>query len=337
MLVLLNVINIILVSVFCIAFAVSMVDYLIFQKKLFGILAILFVLFELDVAVISLTENVPWFKRIYDETFLSVPTWKTLIYTGIFMALLVVVPKIMGMQYSRFMFTILGALVLYLLFIPVIPDSAMKAWLYYEPNQLFMLLIGIWILVSDRKMAPTFKDERIESMIRFGGWLFIIFAIAIFAEDTYVIFFVDDYKNTVYINNRSVTEDLFRIILSVNVIRAEYMYLNMHMYADLFEPKSVSNDEAAAEPEERRYSKLFLYSKEHQLTVREQEILGLLITGKKTQEIADTLQISIGTAKTHIHNIFAKVGVSRRTLLIKNYDDYTAEEFTLKKINEIFS
>lgn len=49
------------------------------------------------------------------------------------------------------------------------------------------------------------------------------------------------------------------------------------------------------------------------LTEREIEILQLMAYGKKNKEIANVLCISEGTVKTHVHNIFQKLGVEDRT------------------------
>jgi DNA-binding NarL/FixJ family response regulator len=51
----------------------------------------------------------------------------------------------------------------------------------------------------------------------------------------------------------------------------------------------------------------------HDLTQREREVLQLLVDGKTNQEIADELTISLGTARLHVSNILAKLGVSNRT------------------------
>ncbi|HET7627531.1 MAG TPA: response regulator transcription factor [Bacillales bacterium] len=50
-----------------------------------------------------------------------------------------------------------------------------------------------------------------------------------------------------------------------------------------------------------------------QLTARELEILRLIADGKTNQEIADELFIAVKTVKTHITNIFSKLGVEDRT------------------------
>jgi DNA-binding CsgD family transcriptional regulator len=45
------------------------------------------------------------------------------------------------------------------------------------------------------------------------------------------------------------------------------------------------------------------------LTAREIEILRLIAQGRDTQAIADGLVISSNTVRTHLQNIFAKLGV----------------------------
>ena len=52
------------------------------------------------------------------------------------------------------------------------------------------------------------------------------------------------------------------------------------------------------------------------LSKREQEILALILEGKSNQDIADELFISISTIKTHIYNIYRKLGVKNRLQVI---------------------
>ena len=49
------------------------------------------------------------------------------------------------------------------------------------------------------------------------------------------------------------------------------------------------------------------------LSARELEILRLVAEGLSNQQIADRLVISLGTAKTHVHNIFEKLNAKTRT------------------------
>lgn len=52
------------------------------------------------------------------------------------------------------------------------------------------------------------------------------------------------------------------------------------------------------------------------LTVREQEVLQLILSGKSNREIAGALFISESTVKTHVRNIFSKYDVGSRAQLI---------------------
>jgi NarL family two-component system response regulator LiaR len=52
---------------------------------------------------------------------------------------------------------------------------------------------------------------------------------------------------------------------------------------------------------------------EYDLTPREYEVLTLLVEGLNNPEISERLYISIGTTRTHVSNIFAKLGVSNRS------------------------
>jgi DNA-binding NarL/FixJ family response regulator len=49
------------------------------------------------------------------------------------------------------------------------------------------------------------------------------------------------------------------------------------------------------------------------LTAREAEIAHLLREGLTNQEIAERLVISTGTVRTHLENMFDKLGVHNRT------------------------
>ena len=57
------------------------------------------------------------------------------------------------------------------------------------------------------------------------------------------------------------------------------------------------------------------------LTTRELEILHLMAEGLSNREIARKLIISLGTVKTHIHNICGKLGASSRTQAIARAND----------------
>lgn len=65
------------------------------------------------------------------------------------------------------------------------------------------------------------------------------------------------------------------------------------------------------------YNLLEQNSNDYNLTNRELEIIDLVSKGYSNQQIADALCISLFTVKTHMQNIFKKMGVKNRTSLIR--------------------
>ena len=58
-----------------------------------------------------------------------------------------------------------------------------------------------------------------------------------------------------------------------------------------------------------------------QLTPRESEILQLIVAGLSNKQIEDTLFISKNTVRTHIKNLYSKLGVASRTQAVKQAHD----------------
>lgn len=54
------------------------------------------------------------------------------------------------------------------------------------------------------------------------------------------------------------------------------------------------------------------------LSKRELEVLRLLAAGMSNTVIAETLTLSTGTVKTHVHNIAGKLGAANRTEAVAN-------------------
>ena len=56
------------------------------------------------------------------------------------------------------------------------------------------------------------------------------------------------------------------------------------------------------------------------LSPREREVLGLVAEGMRNREIALALFISQSTAKVHVRNVIAKLGVRNRAEAVARYE-----------------
>lgn len=81
--------------------------------------------------------------------------------------------------------------------------------------------------------------------------------------------------------------------------------------------KAVYNGEPAIHPDIARKLMLHVSNRnkvdtEETLTPREWDVLELIAQGLSNDEIANKLFISLHTVKTHVHNIFRKLGITHR-------------------------
>lgn len=65
-----------------------------------------------------------------------------------------------------------------------------------------------------------------------------------------------------------------------------------------------------------------MFSDEYGLTSKERELLPLLLSGENNQFISEKSYISISTVKVHLHNIYQKLGIERRSQVPGRYADF---------------
>ncbi len=58
------------------------------------------------------------------------------------------------------------------------------------------------------------------------------------------------------------------------------------------------------------------HSKNNELSIREKEIINFVLLGLSNKEIANKLYISQLTVKTHLQNIYRKLGISNKLQLL---------------------
>ncbi len=316
--------NVALLLLFCAGLIYSFIIYR--QKKLpFCLyLQILFLFYIFDNTVIYMTEFLKDFSMEYDTSFMSVPAFKTVMVIVTAFCLISIHKQIFKKTLSVLDYSLLILLGLWELFIPMLPDSAFMVWFYYFPYQLFTFYIsvnGLYTIKKDTKIT-----EAIPFLKHYKKMLLcmLLFSFLITLEDTIVIFNFDIYTNLVVkINNKSITEDILRILYSIFFIHSLSELLKRDASKTLPLPGAADSllpeRDTVYSPENECF---YQFSKKYNLTIREQDIFKYLIEDKNNQEVSDSLFISIGTVKTHVHNIFQKVNVTKRHQLIEIYKDF---------------
>ncbi|MDE5412126.1 LuxR C-terminal-related transcriptional regulator [Alkalihalobacterium chitinilyticum] len=107
--------------------------------------------------------------------------------------------------------------------------------------------------------------------------------------------------------NTKFTDEL---ILTIGVLSFE---INTQVTLDLEEPFFTIYIHSEAKQNEDPIKKATI---EFGLSKRETEIIGLISKGYSNNDIAQKLFLSINTVKTHLNNIFNKLGVNNRTSVI---------------------
>ena len=312
--------NILLIILYSITMAFAINFYLKEKNKIFLLISLYLAFFIFDNIIIYMTEFINTFAQSYDQAFMSAPAVKTIIFMGNAFFSVAIIAELRNEKLKPFHYALLIALAVWMISIPLLPNSAFKVWLYYLGNQVFLFYLGFYCWFGAKKELPALNKGYLKKL----SIISFLFSILIVIEDSFVIFNVDQYSSlTTKIYNRSISEDIFSIVVCL---------LMIHFF---LKDRQVQEEETPEEQEEAIMIKRFCHA--HQFTQRESEVFELLLFHCTNQEIADRLFLSLGTVKTHVHNIFIKLDIKKRTQIFPLFEEYQSasnEKLTLKKSND---
>lgn len=299
--------NIFLIFLFAYTVSLTTYSYIKSKKKIYLILSIYILFFIFDNTIIYMTEFINSFAYSYNKGFMTMPVLKTIIYIVNYTCMFLIVHQLFNNKFKKLHLIMLIVLGIWLIISSFLKTSATAIWLYYLPNQLLTIYIGFYCLYE--LLTKKELSKIVHHYSKIITILLIIFGFLTLVEDTYVIFNVDKYSNlSIEMDNRNRCEDIYSVIICIVIIK--HCLFDSHKKKNNFEDNIDENE-------------LFrLFSLHYNLTEREQEILVYLLKELPNNEIADELYISIGTVKTHVHNIFVKVNIKKRGEIISVYNDF---------------
>lgn len=298
------------------------------HKKVFLAICVVLALYLADNAIITCTENIAEFAAQYDRVFVTTPSVKTVLYIVIMSCILYLVNLLTK---PKTVYPLMAVLICYafaLILIPMIQQSNWMVFAYYLTNQATLIGITAWLLLKRKEIEQRCAQEPYLPPYKMLLALFIFtlcVCIAIIIEDIVVIFYYDTYNaSTIKINNRNFSENLLYIGFATFLLRYAFSIFNMEpLKSDEF----AQDDIVTASPQEilpptEGEEKLRAFSIAYGLTERERQILAELLDGKGQQEICEHLVIAVGTVKTHIHNIYQKLEISKKGELWIKFQQY---------------
>lgn len=278
------------------------------KRRIFAVLGVMFAAYLVDNTIVYCTESIQSFAEAYDKMFISSPSFKTVYFVVLMACLVYACWNIMRPRSLVPFYVVIGLYAVVLICVPLIPDANLMVFFYYLPTQLLIAGVSIWGLVALRKSSARYQRPFYGTFRKILTWM-LVMSILILVEDTIVIFFFDVYSIAgLNINNRSWTENTLFLGLSCFFIKYTVVVLSStekNLLGPLHPRTAVDGFSAA-----------------YGLTDREHEILKLVLDGKSQQEICDQLVIALGTVKTHIHNVYHKTEVTKRSQLVTKFQQF---------------
>lgn len=170
-------------------------------------------------------------------------------------------------------------------------------WFYNTTSIVFLYITLRAIIVSNKKHIAT-NSTNILFLSSFVLGLIVIL------EDIFAGSFASLYGTM---------HNAYIMSISLNVLSTVHCIFIIY-YCRKYFASAIIQDKASLETGEIDLKQII---EKFNLTNREQDVLKLLIEGKSNKEIASDLFISIGTVKTHTHNIFTKCEVTSKKELLQ--------------------
>lgn len=222
----------------------------------------------------------------------------------------------------------------------LLPYGALRQFLFYTCRQVFCAGMALFAWHAWRS-APT--DEQRAWMGRHRRLLlFFMAGVALtVAEDALVILVMEPAKSgglPLYLSERNFCENVLMVVLAVALDRIAWREVSFRLAATPAAPAppaatvpvipvaDTRSTEAAASTaptavvprtpggafSDHVDELMPRFASAHGLTAREREVLGLVLAGRTNQQMADALVVSVGTVKTHVHNIVRKCDAENR-------------------------
>ena len=287
-----NVALIIFNTIICIGFLYAFMQS---KKRTYLWVSVLFAIYIVDVVILYMADYVPSFSLKFLAAFGSEPYLYLLVLISMPLCMRMIIgalfAKPIQVKEGLFYGIALSAIPLLVAFGSTELSVFARDYLLEIVNVVIIFEAFIW-LHQQKEALETWTQ-------RFLMVLFVFYAICTAVDLMPLVFgsllAIPEYRRIAY------------EVINIGFIVAGLVVL----YRELYRSPELHTAEILDEVTQR-----------YSLTHREREVLGLLLKGYSNKEISEAEFISVGTVKTHTHNLYVKLGVSNRreaTRLIAKY------------------
>lgn len=290
--------NIILICMYGFCFGICLVTYLKKKDSFFYLLSILSISFLIQSIFMYVDHFIDLFpiSKIYLDNILPILIIILCIICNYIFYFLS--KTIINTPLKRLSFVLVSLPAIWMPVLFFYHSDRTNNFFFFLPNQLYLLYLGFCMIKASHERARTFYSKNFYII----ATAVILSGITIFLEDAFDLF-----TNHFHITDRNFSRDLFAITIC----------MGSSMYAIRFK---LLNSRYPMSDTEVKNSFINTFDNYHKLTNREKEIFFLILDHKTNQEIADDLFLSVGTIKTHAHNIFKKLSIDNRIDLFSRYN-----------------
>lgn len=309
--------TIIVMLVSVVAGAMALAAYFVSRKRAYAYAVAFFFSYFIDLALVFQNEYLAQNVAFEMDTFYNVqaPLLKIVLSACSLGSLwLIVCDRFGGKNVVFLAAPVIGYLFVVLLIALFGDSSPMTQFFFYEMRQVFLLWIGIyaaWRYFHIELNAERMRLKRYAPIVVATMCLVLLITL----EDVYMILVLKPENMggllPLYLSERNFSE---------NIMLFFFAFVSLKASARMLQLRFIEPPVADTEVRKRHIDDLLpSYCVRHGLTSREREVLALVLDGKDNQNIANDLQLALGTVKAHTHNILKKTGSSNRQQLIQDF------------------
>lgn len=293
--------NLILTAFFIIALTGFYILYMKSRKRVFLFLFILYIVMVIDNSIIYISEFSYSFESLYETSFLLYIV-VDLIYLGIILTFRFIIAELFSDKLTVIEKLIFIASPIGLMILNLFAPTQVGDIIIYVPFFAALAYLSVRIY-KDIKNTDTFNKATSKKYMAFLFISIILSMIGLVETTVYL-----KSLNSILPEYRILSFDVIKLLICIVGVR--YLYTSFeNLFNKIPDDKNVD-------------AKLIVFCAKYSLTGRQREIIKLIIDGYSNKEISNKLNITEGTVKTHVHNIFQKTEITSRNQILKKIMEY---------------